>query len=386
MTTASTEPTTERHVQLHDVLAPEIRGRLAEWARSAVERLGSDPSWYGTATSASPDPLDLDHELRTAVADAIVGLVPLVRRELGVPRFPLGSIEFVVCVHHPEGTVHGPPGRADDPGERHIDFVYQLDPASPFGGVAAAANSIVFFPSAVHHEISRVNDPDSAAALVTLRGWITSTERPAPSTSAVAFSVRRSQLQCRYLPKLSASGFEIRPTPTAVHELLRALLDLRGGRRRPEHADPVYHLADDNDVIDVSDVAGDVLGALQPLHERFAGVPLVPTAMFGLRSYRAGARLAMHVDRIETHIVSSVIQVAQDVDEVWPLQLDVDGRIEEIVLNPGQMVHYEGASTMHGRVTPLNGRSFTNVFVHYRPVDWDWTEAMIFERAAADGS
>lgn len=386
MTVESTEPTTLQHVQLHDVLAPEVSGRLADWACSAVERLGADPSWYGTTASASPDPLDLDHELRTAVTDAIVGLVPLVRRELGVPRFPLGSIEFVVCVHHPDGTVHGPPGRADDAGERHIDFVYQLDPASPFDGVTAAANSIVFFPSSAHHEISGGRGPDAAGPRVTVRGWITSTERPGPSASTVAFAARRAELQSRYLPRLSAGGFEVRPTPTSVHELLRALLDLRGGLRRPEHADPVYHLADDNDLVDVSDVAADVLRALQPLHERFAGVPLVPTAMFGMRSYRAGARLAMHTDRIETHIVSSVIQVAQDVDEPWPLQLDLDGRIHEIVLNPGQMVHYEGASTMHGRPSPLVGRSFTNVFVHYRPVEWDWTEPMLFERAAADGS
>ena len=366
---------TSPQVHLHDVLTPEVRDRLADWAHTAVARMGSDPSWYGTGGSASVDPLEPDHDLRTTVADALVGLVPLVRRELGVPHFPLGSIEFVVCLQHPDGAFHGPPGRADDPGERHIDFVYELD-----------ANSIVFFPSSDHHEISRAADPDPNTVPVTLRGWISSTVRPAPSASTVTFAERRAALQCRYLPRLSAGGFEVRPTPTAVHELLRALLELRGAFRQPELADRVYHLADDNDVIDVSDVAADVLRALQPLHERFAGVPLVPTAMFGLRSYRSGARLAMHVDRVETHIVSSVIQVAQDVDEVWPLQLEVDGRIHEIVLNPGQMVHYEGASTMHGRVTPLVGRSFTNLFVHYRPVDWDWSESMLFERAAADGS
>jgi len=94
----------------------------------------------------------------------------------------------------------------------------------------------------------------------------------------------------------------------------------------------------------------------------------------------------MHVDRLSTHVVSSVLQITQDVDVPWPIQLDVDGRREEIVLEAGQMLLYEGATTPHGRVTPLEGREFVNLFLHYRPADWDWSAESITALALADGA
>jgi len=374
-------------VQLADLLTPELRSRLADWARVALAKLGPDPSWYRTVGSSTVDPLELDADLRSAFTEAIVGLLPLVRGELAVPHFRPGSVDFVVWVEHPDGSFHGRMSeRGAAPGERRIDFVYHLDAGASLPGVTAVANSIVFFPSGVHHEL--VSSPDAAlgAVRVALRGWISADAVDASSVSAVLDpAMRRAELQRRLLPRFSAGGFEIRPIPSPVHDLLRSLLELRGSRRRPEDADRYYHLADDNDLIDVSDLGGEILAALQTLHERFSGVPLVPSALYGMRSYREGARLAMHVDRLETHVVSSVLQVAQDVDECWPLQLTLDGRTHEVVLSPGQMLLYEGASTMHGRVKPLRGRSFVNAFAHYRPVDWAWSESMLWERASIDG-
>lgn len=383
-------------VQIRDLLAPEVRDRLTAWVHRAVQRLGADPSWYPADRPVGDDPLALDDDLRRALVEAISGLVPVVRRELGVPHFRVGGVELVAWVQHPDGSFAGPrPEPLVEVGDRHIELIYHVDAVPPDGGlrlldrdpdgvpdgalvaVPAVANAVVFFPSTVHHEMARARDAEGVH--IAVRGWITAAEPS--SRPRTEFGVRMAELQQRHVPRLSASGFEVHPTPPAVHDLLRSLLELRGARRRPEDADRVYHLADDNDLIDITDLTDEVLAALQPMLERFAGVPLVPSALFGLRSYRAGARLAMHVDRLATHIASAVIQVAQDVDEPWPLQLDLDGTVHEILLSPGQMVLYEGASTPHGRITPLRGRSFVNAFAHYRPVGWDWSNEVLFERA-----
>ena len=37
---------------------------------------------------------------------------------------------------------------------------------------------------------------------------------------------------------------------------------------------------------------------------------------------------------------------------------------------PGDMLLYESAACTHGRERPLNGRSFANIFVHFRPPNW----------------
>ncbi len=38
-------------------------------------------------------------------------------------------------------------------------------------------------------------------------------------------------------------------------------------------------------------------------------------------------------------------------------------------LEPGQMLFYESAKCLHGRMTELKGKFYSSVFVHYRPVD-----------------
>src|SRR5690606_9496656 len=146
--------------------------------------------------------------------------------------------------------------------------------------------------------------------------------------------------------------------------LLEALLALRNDDVRSEEADPDFHTSGSPDLIDVQDSGTELLRGLRPAHEAFAGVALVPSNVYGLRRYRPGNVLELHLDRVATHVVSSVLQVAQDVDEPWPLVIERDGRRHEVFLAPGQMLLYEGATSLHGRPTPLRGRSFVNLFVH----------------------
>lgn len=113
---------------------------------------------------------------------------------------------------------------------------------------------------------------------------------------------------------------------------------------------------------------------LKPLHEEWSGMELKEAACYGIRVYQPGSYLYTHVDRTETHIISSTICVAHYLYTPWPLYIeDIDGTPHEISMEPGDMVFYEGAKLMHGRPYPLDGRFYAGLFVHYTPVNWKFS-------------
>lgn len=109
---------------------------------------------------------------------------------------------------------------------------------------------------------------------------------------------------------------------------------------------------------------------LRPIHESWAGEELEGTSCYGIRVYRTGSYLHPHVDRPDTHIVSSTLCIAKDLDAPWPLWIERDGEVEEVELEPGEMLFYESATQEHGRPYPLLGRYYAGMFAHYRPRSW----------------
>lgn len=66
--------------------------------------------------------------------------------------------------------------------------------------------------------------------------------------------------------------------------------------------------------------------------------------------------------------MSAILNVGQDVNVDWPLQIkDHSGTVHQVIMRPGDMVLYESSKNIHGRVEPLDGSYFDNIFVHYRP-------------------
>jgi prolyl 4-hydroxylase len=58
----------------------------------------------------------------------------------------------------------------------------------------------------------------------------------------------------------------------------------------------------------------------------------------------------MHVDTVNTHVVSAIINVDQDVDEPWYLViLDHDYNEHKVEMKAGDMLLYESAKLLHGR-------------------------------------
>jgi len=102
--------------------------------------------------------------------------------------------------------------------------------------------------------------------------------------------------------------------------------------------------------------------------QEWTGQELTECSLYGIRVYKEGAVLASHVDRLPL-VSSAIINVAQDVDEPWPLEvIGHDGRAKNVTMLPGDMVLYESHSVIHGRPFPLKGRFMANIFIHFEPV------------------
>ena len=102
--------------------------------------------------------------------------------------------------------------------------------------------------------------------------------------------------------------------------------------------------------------------------EQWSGISLEPTFVYGIRIYQDGAVLVPHRDRENTHIISAIINIDQEVNKDWPLVIeDHFFRKHEVTLKPGEVIYYESAKLLHGRPQPLDGKYFANVFCHYMP-------------------
>jgi prolyl 4-hydroxylase len=101
--------------------------------------------------------------------------------------------------------------------------------------------------------------------------------------------------------------------------------------------------------------------------EQWTGMEQKATSMYGIRVYTEGAILSPHVDRMPL-ISSCIVNVAQDVDEPWPLEVyDREGNAINVTMEPGDMVLYESGSLLHGRPFELHGKFFANIFIHFEP-------------------
>eukprot|EP00633_Aureoumbra_lagunensis_P004753 CAMPEP_0197317340 /NCGR_PEP_ID=MMETSP0891-20130614/46584_1 /TAXON_ID=44058 ORGANISM="Aureoumbra lagunensis, Strain CCMP1510" /NCGR_SAMPLE_ID=MMETSP0891 /ASSEMBLY_ACC=CAM_ASM_000534 /LENGTH=422 /DNA_ID=CAMNT_0042807285 /DNA_START=197 /DNA_END=1465 /DNA_ORIENTATION=- len=110
---------------------------------------------------------------------------------------------------------------------------------------------------------------------------------------------------------------------------------------------------------------------MRQILEWWTGLKLKHTSTFGVRIYRRDSVLINHVDRCDTHIASAVIQIHQEADEGWPLELYLpNGKVAEVYLQPQELVLYEGAWLRHGRPMRFKGNEFANIFSHFAPPDW----------------
>ena len=114
-----------------------------------------------------------------------------------------------------------------------------------------------------------------------------------------------------------------------------------------------------------------LMADLKDAHEEWSGQKLEEAACYGIRVYQRGGYLYNHIDQVRTHAVSSTICVDHRLDSPWPLYIeDLEGTPHEVLIEPGEMVFYEGARLTHGRPYALDGDYYANIYVHYTPIGW----------------
>jgi prolyl 4-hydroxylase len=108
--------------------------------------------------------------------------------------------------------------------------------------------------------------------------------------------------------------------------------------------------------------------AVREVIEEWTGMKQVIASVYGIRSYHNQSILAPHVDR-NPLISSAILNIAQDVEEDWPLEVyDHNGVAHNVTMLPGDLVLYESHSVVHGRPFPLNGNFYANMFIHFEPM------------------
>lgn len=185
------------------------------------------------------------------------------------------------------------------------------------------------------------------------------------------------------IPKLTEKGFKVVKVPDHVWSMVqKAYQDVQDKNADEEFQGKDYFIPGPGMTSTIMSLdyipeqREEIINALLPIHEEFAGVPLEPMYLYGIRSYNRGATLTMHTDRPETHHISCIIVVDKDLAcgcknkpeaDDWALDIkNHQGEIEQVYANVGEMILYESLACEHGRTNPYAGTYFRNMFVHYK--------------------
>lgn len=172
----------------------------------------------------------------------------------------------------------------------------------------------------------------------------------------IRMSIRQPQSMVNY----TETGFKKLRAPAEVMELLYAHYERNKADQKEEvwPAGNVYvnHWESPTYMISVEDsgLRGGGFGlkrkiwdAVQTTIEGWTQMELRPTSMYGVRVYTEGAVLNPHVDRLPL-VSSCIINVAQDVDEDWILEvIDRQGKAVNVTMAPGDMVRLESTMCCH---------------------------------------
>lgn len=202
--------------------------------------------------------------------------------------------------------------------------------------------------------------------------------KPSPSKTVADFTRQLTDeeiLGWKRTPRYTKDGYKLARLPLHVRQRLAEF----HASSDPQTEEPNGHLQGE---ILLASLAGSHLESalvafLEGLLEEWTGQrPLHFVNSYGPRTYMRGATLAAHGDRIRTHAVSAIVFVAaSNVTRPWALQFAVNGTegkdaVREVFLDDKTDVLLYESTQPHGRVDPLEGDSFTAVFLHWRPPGW----------------
>ena len=185
------------------------------------------------------------------------------------------------------------------------------------------------------------------------------------------------------IPKLTTNGFELIKCPPKMWSLISECYDLLKDKEIEEQFEGKDKYVPGNSKLLnfglLPTVKTILHEELQQIHEDFCGRKLEPTYIYGIRSYESGSTLTEHVDRVDTHHISSIIIVDKDLTcgcqnrkyaDDWPLDIKGhDGDWYKVYAQPGDMILYESAVCEHARKEIFGGKYFRNFYIHYKLQD-----------------
>lgn len=180
-----------------------------------------------------------------------------------------------------------------------------------------------------------------------------------------------------FIPNYTRVGFYKSTFPTELFSQIKQFYRANGAKIESEHVPGDFIYTSEKKKLGSSLVnlstplRQKIHDTMKPLMEKWAGAELEPTFVYGIRVYHNDAILKTHRDRLETHIISAIINVDQAVEEDWELLIEDNFyRQHQVVLKPGEMIFYEGARLIHGRPNALKGQLFANIFCHFKPIGY----------------
>ena len=199
----------------------------------------------------------------------------------------------------------------------------------------------------------------------------------------VSLMEEHHQRQARLLPRFTKRGWFLTRLPTHLQEGLVKAYEYKraSSAHRPEMDPSAVEFLDETTRPFMTDmerapeeklVREWLLEALQG----WSGVEsLSHRKTYGVRSYRRGSKLKPHVDRFKTHVLSAIVHVSRTgLQEEWPLEVaphDSDSVYSISMPGEANCLLYESATLPHGRLHPLRGDEYSNIFFHFSPRDWN---------------
>ena len=193
----------------------------------------------------------------------------------------------------------------------------------------------------------------------------------------IAMGLRQPQSMQNY----TELGFKKIKAPEAVFKLIKEFWENNKDRATEENWSTgntyTNHWVSNTDFVSIENPAlrggGAVIkqriwDAARSTLQEWVGQELTQCSLYGIRIYKEDSVLATHVDRMPL-VTSAIINVDQDVDEPWPIEVYAhDGKAYNVTMEPGDMVLYESHSVLHGRPFPMKGRFYANIFIHFEPI------------------
>jgi prolyl 4-hydroxylase len=179
---------------------------------------------------------------------------------------------------------------------------------------------------------------------------------------------------------LTAAGFQKDLLPKKVSQKVQRYWSKNKGKWREESwpigdtttnhwSSPTYRVGLDESSLRGSSksMKESIIETTKERLENWTGEKLrLSSSPTSIRVYSSGATVSPHAAQLPQVVASAIINVAQDLNEAWPMEVITgDGTTRQVTLLPGEMLLIESSSIIQGYPLPLKGKYAATMVVHF---------------------